>query len=477
MKELQLKRSKPEQHGVKSEAILNFINGVEQCRTKDMAQDFHSFMLLRHGFVIAEGWWGPYQKEMPHSLFSLSKSFTSTAIGFAVAEGLLTVEDYVTTYFKEECPNPTGYLAQMKVKHLLSMSTGHVVDTTDFLFNRKDGNWIKAFLEVAVEKEPGTYFLYNTGATYMLSVILQRITGLRLFEYLRPRLFEPLGILNPTWEVCPMGYNTGGFGLSIKTEDIAKLGQLYLDQGVFNGNQILPREWVEEATSVHISNGNNPMSDWCQGYGYQFWHCRHDAFRGDGAFGQYCIVMPEWGIVMAITGGMKDMQIPLDILWDNLLPGITDGELPECSDYNKLIDKLNSLNSLLPEGQITSKILSDIAGKSFQLDENMDKFESLAFDFDTDCFHMTIGFAGRKLVLEVGIGQWKEGYLEQEGRRVPVMLTGIWQEETTLLIQCRYIETPFAIQYRCNFKDNQLFFTSKANVGFEEPKWNEVLGR
>ncbi len=472
----QLKRSTPEQQGVRSEALIRLIEAVEQCKTQDMDQDLHSIMVLRHGTVIAEGWWKPYSSDRPHLLFSLSKSFTSTAIGFAVTEGLLTVEDPVVDYFKEECPAASGHLADMRIKHLLSMSTGHIVDTTEFFFKREDGNWVKAFLDVPVEKEPGTHFLYNTGATYMLSVIIQRVTGLKLVDYLRPRLFEPLGIRNPSWEECPMGYNTGGFGLSITTEDIARFGQLYLEKGVFNGSRILPEEWIEEATSIHIDNGTDKDSDWCQGYGYQFWRCRHNIYRGDGAFGQYCIVLPEQDMVIAITSGLKDMQKPLNLIWDNLLEGITDEVLPESAESGKLKEKLASLQVLMPTGQKTSDLSGEYQGSSYRLTENTFKFDTIRFEFDSDIIRFEVSMKGENQTLEAGIGKWCKGTMLNDGKKEPVMMTGIWTAENDLLVQSRSLETPFALQFRYKFNKDELTFEAKINVGFEETEALKATG-
>ncbi|MBW7461807.1 serine hydrolase, partial [Paenibacillus sepulcri] len=148
-------------------------------------------------------------------------------------------------------------------------------------------------LAAPVEHEPGTHFVYNSGATYMLSAILQKVTGQTLLEYLQPRLIEPLGIKGAAWDVCPRGINVGGWGLNVTTEDIARFGQLYLQKGMWNGQRLLTEEWIAEATSSQISNGDGGVNDWAQGYGYQFWRCRHGVYRGDGAFGQFCIVMPE----------------------------------------------------------------------------------------------------------------------------------------------------------------------------------------
>ncbi len=466
----QLERSTPESQGVKSEAILEFIREAEKIRTADMGQDFHSFMLIRHGYVIAEGWWEPYKSESPHVLFSLSKSFTSTAIGFAVQEGLLSVEDTVISYFKEECPEPCPNLSKMRIKHLLSMNTGHVVDTTEFFYRREDGNWVKAFLGVPVEKEPGTHFLYNTGATYMLSVILQKITGEKLIDYLQPRLFKPLAISGATWETCPMGYNTGGFGLRVKTEDIAKFGQMYLSKGKVNGKQLLREEWIKEATGIHSDNSANGPGDWGQGYGYQFWRCRHNAYRGDGAFGQYCIVMPEMDAVLAITGGMKDLQKPLEIVWDKLLPGFTEYALPESEDYERLKNKLASLRLLLPEGQKKSSMESSIQGKSYRMESNPFKIEEISFSFASESISISMIEDGQKHVYMVGIGHWNMSTYNLEGNPEPVASTGSWEDDTTLIFKGSLLQMPFASNYRIQFKGDELLLEQKLNVGFEEPQ-------
>src|SRR5690606_31072309 len=176
----------------------------------------------------------------------------------------------------------------MRVRHLLSMSTGHTDDTWLPMVAREDGQWVKAFLEQPVRRPPGTHFLYNTGASYMLSAIIHKTTGQPMLEYLQPRLFEPLGIKNPTWLDSPERITLGGLGLSLTTSEAARFGQLYLQQGVWQGQQLIPAAWVAEATAFQTPNGDYELSDWTQGYGYQFWRSRHNAYRGDGAFGQFC---------------------------------------------------------------------------------------------------------------------------------------------------------------------------------------------
>ena len=267
-----LPRSTPEMQGIKSSAVLQFIERGE--RTID---DLHSVMLLRHGHVTAEGWWSPYAEQTPHELYSLSKSFASTAIGIAIAEGRLGLDDTVTSFFDQsDLPaEPGANLQAMRIRDLLSMNSGHQ-DDTEHRLSVEDGRWSRAFLHLNVEHKPGTHFVYNTGATYMLSAILQKTTGQRLIDYLRPRLFDKLGIKNPSWQQSPEGVDLGGWGLRITTEDIARFGLLYLQRGVWNGERILSKEWVSDASSRQTSSGSNPLSDWEQGYGYQFWRCRHN---------------------------------------------------------------------------------------------------------------------------------------------------------------------------------------------------------
>ncbi len=272
-----LPRSSPEAQGVSSPAVLSFVEAADKS-----IDSFHSFMLVRHGHVVAEGWWAPYRAEAPHALYSLSKSFTSTAVGLAIAEGKLGLDDPIQKFFPDEAPaEPSANLKAMRISDLLRMSTGQQAEPG----RRADEPWVKTFLKQPVPFKPGTHFLYNTSGTYMLSAAVQKATGQTVLDYLKPRLFEPLNIKQSTWEASPQGISAGGFGLSIRTEDIAKFGQLYLQKGKWNGKQLVPESWVETATARQTSNGSNPKSDWDQGYGYQFWRCRHGAYRGDGAFG------------------------------------------------------------------------------------------------------------------------------------------------------------------------------------------------
>ena len=312
-------------------AFTNYLKAVEQTP----GQDLHSVMIVQHGQVVKEQWLGEGDKHTPHILNSVSKTFTATAVGLAIEEGLIHLDDKVISFFPDECPAVINdNLKKMEIRHLLTMSSGHDVDPSDVTRNGDpNANWAKLFLAGPIVHEPGTEFVYNSLGTYMLSAIIQKVTGQKLIDYLYPRLFRPLGIVGARWQESPQGINTGGWGLYLKTEDLAKLGQLILNKGVWQGKQIVPAHWIEEATTSHIASLPAGVkrenlkvkpkdSDWLQGYGYQMWRCRHGGVRADGAWGQYIIILPEKDAVIATTAHIGDMQAEINLIWKYLLPAL-----------------------------------------------------------------------------------------------------------------------------------------------------------
>ncbi|MFO0906431.1 MAG: serine hydrolase [Pirellulales bacterium] len=462
-----LPRSAPESQGVSSAAVLQFVEAV------DGVESMNSFMLVRHGHVVAEGWWTPYNPQARHSLYSLSKSFTSTAVGLAIAEGKLKLDDQVLSFFHDDAPaNPSTQLKAMRVSDLLRMSTGHQTEPP----RKSDEPWTKTFLAHPVPFKPGTHFLYNTSATYMQSAIVQKATGQTLLDFLQPRLFGPLGIENPTWEMSPQGIATGGYGLSVRTEDIAKFGQLYLQKGVWNGKQIVPAEWIEAATARQTSNGSNPASDWDQGYGYQFWRCRHNAYRGDGAFGQYCVVLPDQDAVIAITSGVRDMQGVLNLVWDKLLPAFHEKPLATDSAARAaLTQKLKSLTVRLP---VSSGAAHPHARKKIVFPANDLKLEQLSLELNQETGRETlvIRAAGVEQRIELGRDAWVNGqtawgYLPRQA----VGAAGGWQDGvfTAKLV---FYETPFIATVRLQFSNDGAKYETETNVGFGPTKMPPLQG-
>ena len=314
-----LPRSTPRLQRVDAAGVDAFLDAVE---TRDDLE-LHSLMLLRHGRVVAEGWWAPYVSADAPLLYSLSKSFTATALGFAVDEGHLALDDRVVSFFPEvlsERADIGPRTGTLTIRDLAAMATGHHEDTIDRAARLSPADPALGFLALEPESEPGTLFTYNNGATYTLAAILQRLTGESLTDYLRPRLFDPLGIGRAYWDQQPPGRDLGFTGLHLGTEAIAAFGQLYLDDGVWQGRRLLPAGWVAEATRLHTPNPAEPDPDWRQGYGLQFWRSRHGGYRGDGAYGQFCVVLPQQDVVLVTTAATGNMQGILDAVWTHLLP-------------------------------------------------------------------------------------------------------------------------------------------------------------
>ncbi|APW61863.1 serine hydrolase domain-containing protein [Paludisphaera borealis] len=470
-----LSRSVPEEQGVSSSAVLGFVEKADAT-----IEGMHSFILVRHGRVVAEGWWSPYDAETRHQMFSLSKSFTSTAVGLAVAEGKLSVDDPVLKFFPDDVPeNPSDNLKAMRVSDLLRMSTGHQIEP-----NRPDDKvWTKLFLSQKVPFKPGTHFLYNTSATYMLSAIVQKTVGKTVLDYLGPKLFEPLGIDDPTWGTSPQGVSLGGYGLSVRTEDIAKFGQLYLQKGKWNGQQLVPESWVAAATARQTSNGSNPKSDWDQGYGYQFWRSRHGAYRGDGAFGQYCIVLPEQDAVIAITSGVKNMQAVLDLVWDELLPALKSETLPaDAAASQKLEQRLKSLTLKPQAGAPAPGSTVKVLGKIYKFPANDRKLESITLERAGDGpTTLVIRNNGVDRHVACAPGGWTKGRLVLDGLSGPAehaaAVSAAWSADDVYTAKIAFVETPFLVTLQLKFDGDQVHLTTESNVGFGPTKRPELVGK
>lgn len=461
-----LPRSSPEAQGVSSSSVLAFVEAADKT-----IESMNSFMLVRHGHVVAEGWWSPYGSEAPHSLYSLSKSFTSTAVGLAISDGKLSLDDSVLKFFPEDASSePSDNLKAMRVSDLLRMSTGHQTEPE----RTADRAWTKTFLAHPVPFKPGTHFLYNTSATYMLSAIVQKVTGLTVLDYLKPRLFEPLGIDHPTWEESPQGITAGGYGLSIRTEDIARFGQLFLQKGKWDEKQLVPEAWVEAATSRQTSNGSNPKSDWDQGYGYQFWRCRNGAYRGDGAFGQYCVVLPEQDAVIVITSGVKDMQVVLNLVWDKLLPALKSSSLPSDPAAEKQLQ--HALKNLSIRPAAGSGTPAKVSDKTYVFPSNESKLEAVTLEGEGGT--LIVKRDGVEHRLTCGRGEWKKGRLAW-GRLPdqPVAVSGAWTEDNTFTARICFYETPFILTVGLKISEDQLDFTSEMNVGFGATKPTKLVGK
>lgn len=286
----------------------------------------NSLMVLKDGKVIYENYDYAHDATRLHVMWSASKTFTATAVGFAVQDGLMTVNDLVADYFEPEQlgDDPDGYFRKLTVKDLLIMSSGL---RKDFIAEPEEG-WSSHASECTLkggwEFEPGTQLRYNSMNTYLAGVIVSKVTGKRLSDYLDEKLFTPLGIREYGWEQSEEGYDFGGWGLFLSVENFAKMGQFFLQRGVWNGKRLLNDSWFDEAMKAQIHfDGAGPRADgaeWGQGYGYQMWCCTHGAYRLDGAWGQLCIIIPDKNAVVAMHSQTRDTETAIKAVWKEIYP-------------------------------------------------------------------------------------------------------------------------------------------------------------
>ncbi|WP_423462970.1 serine hydrolase domain-containing protein [Promicromonospora sp. MS192] len=467
-----LPRSTPRAQGVDPTALRRLVGRL------DHLEDVHSVMVVRHGHVIAENWWHPHTADRPHTMFSVSKSFTSTAVGLAVHEGLLTLDDRVVDLLPDDVPaDPGEHLRAMRVRDLLTMTAGHSASTMegiDRTITLPGARWARAILAQPVEHEPGTRFVYNTGATYLLSAILHRLTGRRLLDYLTPRLLAPLGITHAAWEQDPDGIDTGGFGLSITTEEMAAFGQLYLQGGTWAGEQLVPAEWVAQASAQQVPNGPHDWPDWNQGYGYQFWQCRHGAYRADGAFGQYIVVWPEKDLVIIMTSGLADLQSVLDVVWDTLLPDDA-WVAPEAGAPDLVAPVETALPT--PAGAASSPVEAALDGATFVLAPNERDVSAVLLGRAPDGrTEVTMTIGGLDHTVRFGYGEWSQGTCSLLGVPADVATAAAWADESTLHGRIVFLGTPFEWRLTLRFSGDEVAVVVDRNVSFGERGFLDATG-
>jgi CubicO group peptidase (beta-lactamase class C family) len=448
-----LPRSSPESQGVDPAGILAFLDNLESAPDIEM----HSLMIIRHGQVVTEGWWSPYRPEQPHLLYSLSKSFTSTAAAFAIAEGLLDLDATVLSYFPELDAEITDRRSRsILVRHVAAMASGHLEETIDRALALDPLEPVRGFLLIPPDQEPGSVFAYNQPCTYTLAAIVQRLTGQTLIEYLRPRLFDPLGIVQAGWQQDVAGRDLGYTGLHATTDAIARLGLLYLQRGVWNGQRLLAAEWVAEATRLQVKNPKEPNPDWRQGYGFQFWMARH-GYRGDGAYGQFCVVLPEQDTVIATTAGTENMQGILDAVWTHLLPAMTATTVAASPVADQLAARLDGLQlAAFNAKPAPDSSLNAWAEASFRpsggVCEPQSTLTAVQLHQAGELWQLTLVEDDVAFGATVGFGGWRTNLTETDhgSTGVPLAVSGGWTDEDTFRAEVIFLETPHRLGLTCS---------------------------
>lgn len=307
--------SAPSTVGVDPRRLLDLLDALDA----DDRCEPHGLIVQRHGQRVFEGYWAPHRVDHVRLVYSLSKTFTGTALALALGEGRLGLDDLVADHLPDEMAGADERTRRMRVRHIASMASGHDREMLLEAHQADPADPVRGFFSIPPDAEPGTLFCYNQPPVLALATILQRLVGERLTDYLRPRVLDPIGIGELRWAQHRAGVDLGFSGVHTTLDAIARLGQLHLDDGVWDGRRLLPEGWVEQASSVQSDNSMREEPDWSQGYGFQLWRSRH-GYRGDGAYGQYMVVLPEADAVVAMFSCIEDMQVVLDLMWEHLLP-------------------------------------------------------------------------------------------------------------------------------------------------------------
>ena len=430
-----LPRSSPAAAGVSSRAIASLLDRLEE-----QGVECHSIMVVRRGHVVAEGWWTPYSAGRPHLLYSLTKSFTSIAVGLAISDGLLSLQDKMVDVLPDHVPDDVGEQARrLSVEHLLSMTAGHGVDSLEQAWQLEPGDLTRGFLRVPFTYPEGVRHVYDNATTYVLARILERVSGRSLPDLLDERLFLPMGIEDAQWDRVASGAAFGFHGLHPRTEAVAAFGQLLLREGAWKDQQLLPAYWVRLATSRHVETLHAPDgpldADSSAGYGYQFWMSR-EGYRGEGHCEQLCMVYPEHDLVVALTAGDGPHGAAVGAVHDYLLPALGQGD--GGGDDAALADRLRHLafapvaGSRAPQRSAAARI--DASAPDSALPEG----SAVALEPVDAGWLLRLG---RGLDVAVGHGAWRES--APLGR--PAVAAGAWQGER-FVAEVFVITTPHRVR-------------------------------
>lgn len=394
----------------------------------------------------------PYSCGDAREVYSLSKMFASTVVGIAVEQGLVRTEDRLVDIFERK--NASEKMSHITVKHLLSMNTGH--DRCIIPEMSAAENSLEAFFGIEPVYEPGTHFAYNTGASCMLCSVIERVSGKDFFDYACENLFYPMGITDITWKRCVDGTCIGGAGLSISSDDIIKLGMMYKNGGLYRGERILSEKWIREASSCVSDNSTNGTPDWCSGYGYQLWRNSREGYRGDGAYGQLCVILPERDMVVAVQAFGINMQQEMDHLFAFL--DDMDGEGQEGSVYSF-------------EPLVAKEALPKMDG-IYLLEENPADFRSVWVTSDRDSLALSFSDGGSIQTVRAKAGCWTVnrcsmrnmqpfsiGRFPAERREPLVMAVCCGQEGNKTVLVVRYRTSPHAERWELTRDGSRLHIT------------------
>ena len=484
-----LSRAEPSAMGVDADAIVAFVDAVEAAEL-----DLHSLMIHRNGKVVAEAWRWPYRADRPRNLHSVAKSFTACAIGLALDEKRFTLDDKVVSFFPDALPAVVGdWLAALTLEDLLTMRVGHGGETSGAQWRALGTSWIEAFFRIPVVEQPGGSFLYTSAASYMLSAVLNRVTGETLHDYLKPRLLGPLGITGETWDIGPDGINPGGNGLTAKTVDLLKLGILHAQNGVWEGRRLLPEHWVATATRAHVESGR---------YGYHWWTRPDGMYSAIGKFVQMAVVFPAHGVTLAVTGAIKGSGRLMPYI-DRYFPAafreaLRDGPIAGPAADARL--KARLVEWQREDAPVAWKAPYLLAGpvahsggttrartekRRFTTQPNAQGIEALQLEFSERECTLRLTDADDEHAIVAGFDRWIEGANEMPGRDLhhgyrlmgsPVVARACWLDPARLQMTWIFAETAFRDTVICEFAGQQIVFKREVNINSAALRHDDVTG-
>ncbi len=432
--------STPSAEGIDATGIDAFLGGLA-----DTGIELHSLQIARHGRIVAAGAWAPYDLQRIHLGYSLSKSVTATAVATLVDRGELTLETPVLDVLPVAGLDVDPHWAGVQVQHCLSMTVGHTEDAWTAVMGLTTGpgatmtGFLAAALATGPDAEPGTTFCYNQVATYVLSRIVAHVTGRHLLDVLRERVFGPLGIGEVLWHRCPEGFELGFTGCHLRPVDLMALTQLWLERGR-RGEAIVSSGWFDRATRPFLPVAPNDVSDWEQGYGFSYWKARH-GYRADGAFGQYGIVLPEQDVAIVINSEVEDMQVPLDLLWQHVLPAI---DRPGSAAADEMLAVRLAALAFPPVADDRSgpdRFAADLGPGS----ELPPGYSRIIVGRTTSGFDVTFTVDGDDMTVAAGAGSWTDGLLAVGAGVLPTAASAGWRDGE-FRASIRLVETPHTLE-------------------------------
>lgn len=459
-----LRRASPSSAGVDSREILGFIDDVEAA-----GLELHNLMLWRDGVVVAEGWHWPYSGDRLRMTHSMTKSVTACAIGMLVDSGRLTLDQKVAPLFPEVAIDPDSRAARMTVEDLLTMRSGQGKEVSGSIWRGIATSWIAEFFRIPFDHEPGTTYVYSSAASYMLSAIVTRVTGQTIHDFLKPRLFDPLGITNIRWDVGPDGINPGGNGISFTTADGLKLGILHAQRGLWQGQRILSERWVAEATRIHAGQPGDQ-------YGYH-WVVGDGHFAMLGVFVQMVRVFPGSNAVLAFNAAMDESKVVAPYL-DHHFPAAFQNGTDAAADA-ALAERLNRWNDRPSLVSTASGDTAAFAGR-WTMAANDKGLTALAFDFGPDEVRITLSDGEGEHRLAAGRDGWTiaPAYLPgadlHHGYRMegmPVAAGLRWLAANRIELVVHFLESAFRDTFVFTVDSDRLTMDRSVNINSAARTW------